>query len=228
MIARKKEFYGGVGMMATFIVILIIIFMPIFNGQNGLNYLDALFNSISKGSAYYIPKVIGKSDKFKGNSVSVTLTMATEKQAQQTSELFKAGGAEVIVEETNLKVTGDLGEILANSLADADAMYRNDGEIVSAKYGYDEKRVLFNWWKAFKEMDKDLKKQKKFKEAKVVALVVKKAVESSYNYYKIEPQKISDRWGVVLFSLIFYVLYTLWYGFAIMFMFEGWGMALGH
>ena len=77
-------------------------------------------------------------------------------------------------------------------------------------------------------MDKDLKKQKKFKEAKVVALVVKKAVESSYNYYKIEPQKIRDRWGVVLFSLIFYVLYTLWYGFAIMFMFEGWGMALGH
>ncbi len=228
MIAHKKEFYGGVGMMAAFIVILIIFFMPIFKGQNGLNYLDALFNSISKGSAYYIPKVIKESDKFKGNSVSVTLTMATEKQALQTSQLFKAGSAEVIVEEANLKVTGDLGKILANSLADADAMYRNDGEIVSAKYGYDEKRVLFNWWKAFKGMEKDLKKQKNFKEAKVIALVVKKAVESSYNYYKIEPQKISDRWGIVLFSLIFYVLYTLWYGFAIMFMFEGWGMALDH
>ena len=36
-------------------------------------------------------------------------------------------------------------------------------------------------WKAFKELDKDLKKQKKFNEAKVVALVVKKAVESSYH-----------------------------------------------
>ena len=228
MIARKKEFFGGAGMMATFIVILIIIFMPIFNGQNGLNYLDALFNSISKGSAYYIPKIKKESDKFKGKSVSVTLTMATEKQAQQTADLFKAGGAEVIIEEANLKVTGDLGRILANSLADADAMYRNDGKIVSDKYGYDEKRVLFNWWKAFKEMDKGLKKQKKFNEAKVIALVVKKAVESSYNYYKIEPQKISDRWGIVLFSLVFYVLYTLWYGFAIMFMFEGWGMALEH
>jgi hypothetical protein len=228
MIARKKKFYGGAGMMAAFIVILIIIFMPIFNGQNGLNYLDALFNSISKGSAYYIPKIKKESDKFKSKSVSVTLTMATEKQAQQTADLFKAGGAEVIIEEANLKVTGDLGRILANSLADADAMYRNDGKIVSDKYGYDEKRVLFNWWKAFKEMDKGLKKQKKFKEAKVIALVVKKAVESSYNYYKIEPQKISDRWGIVLLSLVFYVLYTLWYGFAIMFMFEGWGMVLEH
>ncbi|MBW1739028.1 MAG: hypothetical protein JRJ69_16175 [Deltaproteobacteria bacterium] len=107
-------------------------------------------------------------------------------------------------------------------------MYHNDGKKVSEKYGYDERQALFNWWKAFKEMDKALKNQKKFKEAKVVSLVVKKAVESSYNYYEIEPQKITERLGVVIFSLIFYVAYTLWYGFAIMFMFEGWGLRLGH
>jgi len=228
MIANKKEFYGGVGMMAVFIVVLITIFMPVFNGQNGLNYLDALYNSISKASAYYIPKVKEKSDKFNGNSISVILTMANENQARQTAKLFRAGDAEAIVKEVNIEVTGDLGKILANSLADADTMYRNDGEKVFGKYGYDEKRALFNWWKAFKEMDKELKKQKKFREAKAVELVVKKAVESSYNYYKIEPQKISDRWGVVVFSLVFYVIYTLLYGFAIMFMFEGWGMRLEH
>jgi len=228
MIAHKKEFYGGVGMMAAFVVVLIIIFIPIFNGQNGLNYLDALYNSISKGSAYYIPKVKQETDKFKANSVSVTLTMANKKQAQQTVKLFKAGGAEATVKDANLTVTGDLGKILANSLADADAIYRNDGEKVSGKYGYDDKRALFNWWKAFEEMDKDLKKQKRFKEAGAVALVVKNAVESSYNYYDIEPKKIGDSWEVVLFSLIFYVVCTFWYGFAIMFMFEGWGMRLEH
>lgn len=228
MIANKKKFYGGAAMMAAFIAVLIIIFMPIFKGQNVLNYLDALFNSISKGSAYYIPKVMKESKKFKGNSVSVNLTMANNKQALQTAALFEAGGAEAIVKEANLKVTGDLGRILANSLADADAMYNNDGEKVSGKYDYDEKRVLFNWWKAFKELEKELKKQKKLDEATTVALVVKKAVESSYNYYRIEPQKISDRWGVVLLALVFYVFYTLWYGFGIMFMFEGWGLALGH
>jgi hypothetical protein len=53
-------------------------------------------------------------------------------------------------------------------------------------------------------------------------------VETSYNYYLIEPQKISDRAFIVLFSLVFYVIYTVWYGFAIMFMFEGWGMELEH
>jgi hypothetical protein len=228
MIAHKKEFFGGLAMLAAFVVVLIILFSPVFKGQNGLEYLDSLYNSISKGSAYYIPKVKEKSDKFKGTSIGVTLVMADKGQAEQTAQLFKAGGASVTVKGAELKVTGDLGRILENCLADSDAMYKNEGQKVSKKYGYDEKRVLFNWWKAAKVMDKDLKKQKKFKEAKIVALVIKKAVESSYNYYKIEPQKIGDRLGIVIFSLVFYVIYTLWYGFAIMFMFEGWGMKLEH
>lgn len=228
MIEHKKEFYSGFGMIMGFLIVLVIFFSPIFKGQNGLDYLDNLYNSISKGSAYYIPKVKKESNKFQGNPVSVTLVMADKKKAEQTAQLFKVGGAETIVLGNQLKVMGDLGKILENCLADADAMYKNDGQKVSGKYGYEEKRVLYNWWKALKEMEKDLKKQKKFKEAKIAALVVKKAVESSYNYYNIESQKIGDRWGIVLFSLVFYVVYTLWYGFAIMFMFEGLGMKLEH
>jgi len=228
MIANKKEFFGGSLMLLAFIAVLIIIFSPVFKGQNGLEYLDALYNSISKGSAYYIPKVKEEAGKFVGRSIEVTLSMADEKQAKQTALLFEKGGALITVAGASLRITGDLGKILENSLADADKMYVNEGKEVSEKYGYNERQVLFNWWKAFKAMDKDLKKQKKFKEAKVVALVIKKAIEPSYNYYKIVPQKISDRFGIVIFSLVFYVVYTLWYGFAILFMFEGWGLRLEH
>jgi hypothetical protein len=228
MIAHKKEFFGGFVMMIAFIVILIIIFSPVFNGQNGLEYLDNLYNSISKGSAYYIPKIKEETDKLLGNSATMALGMANEEQAEQTAQLFNEAGALVNRTGAELKVSGDLGQILESCLADADAMYHNDGQTVSNKYGYDEKRVLYNWWTALKAMDKDLKKQKKFAEAETVTKAKKKAVESSYNYYKIDPQKIGDRVGVVIFSLIFYVVYTLWYGFAILFMFEGWGLKLEH
>lgn len=228
MIAHKKEFYGGFGMIIAFAVVLVIMFSPIFKGHNALEYLDSLYNSISKGSAYYIPKVKEGSDSFIGTEVSTTLKMADRDQAEQIALLFKLSGARAVVKECQLKVTGDLGKILGSSLADADAMYHNNGQKVSERYGYSERRVLFNWWTAFKEMDKAMKNQKKFKEAKIISLVVNKAVESSYNYYEIEPQNIGDRFGVVIFSLIFYVAYTLWYGFAIMFMFEGWGLRLGH
>ena len=63
MIANKKKFFGGVGLMIAFVIVLIIFFSPIYAGKNGLEYLDNLYNSISKGSAYYIPKVKKKSVK---------------------------------------------------------------------------------------------------------------------------------------------------------------------
>jgi len=228
MIAHKKEFFGGVLMLAGFIVVLILIFMPLFAGQNGLNYLDDLYNSISKGSADYIPKVKEEADKFMNNNISVTLVMAEEERARQTTPLLMKGGALVNISGKELTVSGDLGKILDNCLADADLMYKNEGEKLSAKYGYEAKRVLLNWWVALHHMESDLKHQKKFKEAKVVSVVVQKAVELGYNYYKVEPQKIGKKIGVVIFSLVFYVAYTLWYGFAIMFMFEGWGLKLEH
>jgi hypothetical protein len=228
MIARKKEFFGGLGLIIVFVIVLIVFFLPLYQGMNGLDYLDNLYNSISKGSAYYIPKVKEECEPLRGKGVNVTLRMADDKTAEQTALLFRAARAEALLSGSELKVSGDLGQILENSLADADAMYHNDGERVRSKYGYEERRVIYNWWLAFHEMDRDLKKQKEFKAAAMVSLVVKKAIESSYNYYQIEPQRIGEKFGTVIFSLAFYVIYTLWYGFAILFMFEGWGLQLGH
>lgn len=228
MIAHKKAFYGGFGLIVIFAIVLIILFMPVFSGKNALENLDMLYNSISKGSAYYIPKAKKAAKPLNGTQISVDLKLDTDKQAKQIASLFEKGGARVQVSGANLKVSGDLGQILENSLKDADYMYHNDGKHVSDKYGISEKRALYNWWKALKALDLALKKQKKFEAATVVDLIQKKAVETAYNYYGIESQKITDRFGVVIFSLIFYVVYTLWYGFAIMYMFEGWGLRLEH
>ncbi|MCP4719407.1 MAG: hypothetical protein GY860_08115 [Desulfobacteraceae bacterium] len=229
MIANKTTFAKGLGLMVSFAIVFVMIFMPIFgNGKNGLVYLDDLYNSISKGSAYYIPKLAEDSKPFEGKDVTLTLKMETNTQAAQTAKLFEKADASVSVAGAQLTVQGDLGKILDNCLDDADLMYENNGPKVQDKYGLDERLVLYNWWLAAKLMDKDLKKQKLFKEASVVTSVQKKGLEASYNYYKIEPQKISAKWGIVLFSLIFYVIYTMWYGFAIMFLFEGWGLRLEH
>jgi hypothetical protein len=228
MMENKKEFYGGLGLLIGFVVILAVIFSPVYKGHNGLEYLDSLYNSISKGSAYYIPKVKKEIKKIAGTSFNATIMMADDGQAKQTAALLMKGDALVNVSGTRLKIEGDLAKILLNCLSDADSMYINDGQTVSAKYGYNERQVLYNWWQALKALNKDLTKQKQFKAASAVETVATKAVETSYNYYRIEPQKISDRFLIVGFSLVFYVIYTLWYGFAIMFMFEGWGLKLEH
>lgn len=228
MIASKKEFTIGAVLMAGFAAVLILIFLPLYGGKNGLNYMDDLYNSISKASANYLPQLQVKAREFEGRPVSVTLVLADPRQAEETAPLFAKGGAAVEVAGSNLKVEGDLGQILANCLTDAGDMFENDGDRIREKYGTPERRALYNWWSALKEAEKQLNKQKKFQEANFIGTVMKKGVECSYNYYTTEPKKITEKIGTVVFSLVFYVVYTVWYGFAIMYLFQGLGLKLEH
>jgi len=228
MLANKKEFFSGVGLMVAFLVVLVIMFSPVFGGQNGLNYLDGLYNSISKGSAYYIPDLKIKAAKQSGNAITASVVMKDEKQAMETAPLFLKSGVMVNVTGSEIKVSGDLGSILINCLEDSDQMFNNKGEVVKDKYKMDERLSMYNWWMALKALTKDLNKQKKFAETKFIGDINKRAVECAYNYYKVTPENISAKWGLVVFSLVFYVVYTMWYGFAILFMFEGWGLKLEH
>lgn len=228
MIVNKKIFFKGFFMLALFIGVLVLLFMPLINGQNSMQYLDSLYNSISKGSAYYIPKVKEEAQILNGRTVSLSLPYDHEDQAQKTKILFERAGAQAAFEGGALTVTGDLGAMMTGCLEDADAMYYNDGAKVSGKYGYNERRVLYNWAHAIELTVHELKGQKKFEEAKILETALEKGVQASYNYYQVEPQSIRERLGVVIASLVFYVIYTLWYGFAIMYLFEGWGMQLEH
>jgi hypothetical protein len=226
--SQKQSIFKGTALIASFLVILVLLFIPLFHGRNALEYLDNLYNSISKGSANYLPGVKEEVLRFKTRPIDVTLSMADETQASQTAQLVTAGGAGAQVKENRVRIEGDMTGLLLSALADAEKMYANQGGRIRNKYGMDERRVLFTWWSALKAMDFELSKQKLFKEAKLVSVVQNKAVETAYNFYGIEAQSIRDKYGIVIVSLLFYVVYTLWYGFGVLYLFEGVGLKLGH
>jgi hypothetical protein len=228
MISDWRKFSIGLIMMIVFFVVLGVMFMPIFHGHNSMEYLDNLYNSISKGSAYYIPKAKEEIEHTKGSNKTLTMELKDEKQASQSKMLFEKAGAQVTLSGKTLTATGDFGAILESSLQDSDAIYHNDGEKVSSRYGYDERQAMYNWSVALESAGKNFQKQKDFKSAKDIEVVMSKAISAAYNYYKVEPQHISDKVGIVILSLVFYVVYTLWYGFGILYLFEGWGMKLEH
>lgn len=226
MVTDKLKFYTGLGMLAVFAVLLTLMFTPIFDGKNALQYLDELYNSLSKGSAYFIPELQEESLEYIGISTDVIIEMESEEQAEQTAMLYEEAGAEVVILGVELEVKGDLGQILGTSLDDADAMHFNDAETVTDRYGYDARQVLYNWWVSLEETNKALEDQNTFDDAKFVRSVNEKGIEPAYNYFGIEPDSVSSRIGVVIFSLVFYVIYTIWYGFALMFIVEGLGLKI--
>lgn len=228
MIANKKEFNMGLGLFAGFWILFFILMSPVFGGKNLLDYMDNLYNTISKKSSYYIPKVQKQLEAYNGQQVSFSVKAKGAEQTSRLSKMFEAGGATVKPEGEKLAVTGDLGAIIANILVDSEAMFANDGKSVAAKYGSEERTVLYAWWNAVSEAEKAMMKQNKFKEGKVLHDTLTKAIEPAYNYYGIEAVPIKEKWGTVVVSLTGYVIYTLWFGFSILFMFEGWGMKLEH
>jgi len=126
-----------------------------------------------------------------------------------------------------MKIEGDLGAILASALQDSDAMYKNQGEAIKTRYGADdEKKIFRQWHNAFTAMDKALKKEGKVEQAKIISDVMKKAVETAYNYYTVEPVKVKDKAVLMTSLLVFYVIYTMWWGFAIYFIFDGVGLSM--
>lgn len=228
MQTRKQAMYKGVGMMVSFTVVLVLMFMPILDGHNPMAYMDNLYNSISKGSAYYIPKAQESVDAYQGAPLAVTVTMATPEQAERFRGLLTGQGMAAAATGNQVAISGSLNALLDEALADADIMYANDAARILAKHGYNERQVMYDWWSGLKALEYELNKQRRFDAAKLVTLVQAKAVETAYNYYGITAESISNKIGIVLLSLVFYVVYTLWYGFGIMYLFEGWGMHLGH
>ena len=223
---KKKELAIGLFLMVTFIAVMIVIFMPTTKDGNALDYLDNLYNSISKGSANYIEKVEHLVEDHGSEVVTLNLKMDDANAAEKAEALFAKAGMTTAVEGSDLMVNGDLEVIFEACLADAESAYHNRKEDFIGRYGVGARFALHSWWQALKAMEKDLNRQKLFPAAQLTHAVQAKTVECAYNYYGIEAQAIKDRWGTVLFSRVFYVLYTIWYGYAIMYIFEGLGFEL--
>jgi hypothetical protein len=244
--AHKGHLGIGIVLAISFWVVLFLIFSPIFpkapdgTPQNGLEFADRMFNRLAKGSSYFIPKAVKNNEAFMGKMFSVTINMSkpedkpgdAEKRAERASKLFTLNpGATVEVKAADLKIDGDLGLVLKAALDDADMMFKNEGDKIKAKYaeamGTDDVRQMFRQWNnVLPKLDKAFKKEKMVAEAKMVSDVTKKAIEASYNFYGIQAQKVSEKAGLMTFLLVFYVAYTMWWGFAIFFIFEGIGLSM--
>jgi len=223
----------GLFLLVSFFAILVAIFMPLFpsaSGQkiNGLDYLDNFFNQLSKSSAYYIPDQLEKAKKYNGQQYSASLKMKSADEAATTAKLFATSGIGATAEGDKMSVNGDFGAMIATMLNDADLMYKNDGKALNAKYGMDERQAIYSWYQALTAMEKDMTKTGKFADAKFVKSCMSKAVEPAYNYYEVEAKPVKEEMVLLIAALAFYVIYTMWYGYGLLFLFEGLGIKLDH
>jgi hypothetical protein len=161
-----------------------------------------------------------------GTPFVAEIKMTDPAQAKETETLYSLAGAQSEVEGPNLKISGDLGQVLLKAVDDADGLFNEQGGKLEAQYHYDPKKVLKNWWYSFNKLAAAMTKQNKFDLAKAIAQVQTRALEPGYNFAGIAPYKVSDKAFLLGIMLVFYVFYTLFYGFGIYELFAGLGLRM--
>ena len=239
LVRNGKAFTRGLLLMASFVAVFIVFFLPVFPGQdggektNGLVYADHLFNTLSKGSANFFDPGLERADsvdktatKAQGKNVDLEVPFKDAAQQELAMALLKENKFDVTSAEGKLHIKGELYPLLKVVLADSLLTYENKLDDVGKKHNADGRAVMKTWWQTLTNMIKPMQKAGQVEEATVVATTISKAIEPSYNFYGITPLKVKDNIPLVAGFLIFYVIYTMWYGFAIFELFEGIGLTM--
>jgi hypothetical protein len=231
LVYDKKHFSMGLILSVIFFSVLGYMFSPSFKGAHGekvnaFHASDNLFNSIAKGSTNYFPRLKEGNNAYKGHTIDVTLHLGTEDLAAKSALILNQAGMLAQNQGASVVVKGDLHTAIHQAIEDAENMFNNKDDLVEAQYGMSGKEALFVWWKTFTTMDVELKHAKDFKAAKFVSEVIKRGIEVGYNFFGVVPQSSTSKAGMLVFSLTFYVIYTLLWGFAIFYLFEGIGLQM--
>ena len=232
LIHEKGPFVRGSILLISFLVLFCVLLTPIMrdekgNHLTGLQYADNVFNELSKGSSYFIPSVREHVKTVEKVNVKVTVTMKKAELAETAVQVLTKAGMTASADGAKVSYEGNLAAMLNAATTDADSLYHNDDATVSARYdGTHALKAAAAWWYVLSPSIKELQKQRLIAEAQVVDQVLRRAVEPGNNFYSVEPVKVSEHIWLMSGMLIFYVIYTLWYGFAIFELFEGVGLAM--
>ncbi len=214
----RKQLFLGILLATSFIITLGFMLTPVFDGKNFIAYADENFDSYSKHSSYFIPELVEMAKKY-NTEISASIDLKSEEVAKKVAALYAEYGQ---IEGTKLKINGRLSEMTMIALKDADRAYYNDENYFNQKYGMSPKEVLYYWHSSLQSIAKSLDAQGKFEESLFIKnQILMRGIEPAYNFFGLEAKSI-DILGFAL--LIFYVIYTLWWGFAIYFIFEGLGI----
>lgn len=227
---RKRKLRLGISLLASFAILFYFLLTPVFKdsaGQKltGLQYADQLFNELSKGSSYFIPAAQIAARSVSGKTAALNVPLGSETLVPVAEKLLAGADASNIrSRDGHMIFRADLSRLLSAATDDSALLYDNDGAALRQKYGFPPLEVASAWWHLLEPCIHALQKRKLNSEAAAVETVTRRAIEPGNNFYGITARKVADNIPLLCAFLLFYVIYTVWYGFAIYEVFDGLGL----
>lgn len=226
LIVNPGKFKIGIAGLAVFCVVLGLSLFPTIDQKPALQWADKLFNGLAKNSANHHSEARKIAAKLTGTSIDLGIRPRDFADGPTLVKLISQNGADaMIASDGRVRIQGDLGRLAQSALADATFAFNNEERQIALKYQMPATEVLYCWWIVFDGLTRRYIQDNRGSEAGFAKLMTAKILEPAYNFRNIEPSRIADHTLPVLLLLGFYILYTIWYGFSIMFIFEGLGIS---
>lgn len=225
IVRNKKKFLTGLIGLLFFLIALTFWIFPVGDHKPGLEWADNLFNQLAKNSAYYIPLVPKKAEKFRGVTVDLSVNPRWPGADKLVAKIVTTNGISAsAIGDGRVRIEGDLELLSLAASTDAALLFKGKEEVLQNKYGLSGKEVIYYWWTAFDDLIRRYVQLNRPSEAEFTKFMTTRILEPSYNFAGIESKNISENIGIVAFLLVIYIFYTVWYGFSIMYLFEGFGI----
>jgi len=226
MIRDRRKFFLGAAGLASFLIVLAVWLSPVFDGRSGLEWADDFFNQLSKQSAYYLPELCNQASALQGRIVAVSWPAGDAAEASRAARVLSSAGGQATADQAQVRLKGDAGALAQALLADAEQVFGGDTAALECRYGLGAKEVLYAWWTAFGAIYKQFIREGDRPASDFASAMRTRVCEPVYNFAGIEPLAVLSAPGRLAFLLAFYLGYTVWYGFSILYLFEGLGIVL--
>lgn len=224
-VVDKKRFILGLLGLLTFLVVLAFWLFPVIYEKTGLEWADELFNQLAKNSIYFMPGAMRRAAKFEGVSVDLGVNPRWPGGDERIVQIVQGNGMSArVIGDGRVRIVSDLGLLAKAAAEDADLLFKGRERELRNKYGMSGKDVIYFWWTAFDGLVRRYIQENRPVEADFARFMTTRVLEPSYNFSGIQSRNISENVVIVVFLLSFYILYTLWLGVSIMFVFEGFGI----
>jgi hypothetical protein len=187
-----------------------------------MGWADNFFNQLAKHSAFYIVEGKQKAAAFTGQEVNYGMVPREFADRDKLARLFAVRGFAIeSLPDKRIRVKGDLAALAQAALREADLFYRNDTASIEAAYGFRAAEAIYCWWLVFDGLTRRYTQDGMGAEADFARFMTTRVLEPAYNFRGIEARPIDTSIMPVFLLLAAYIVFTVWYGFSVLLMFEG-------
>ena len=224
VVQPRRLCLGVFGLVALGSVI-VLGFLPLIDGRSALVWADDLFNQLAKNSTDHLDEAKQRAQPYEGLEIDISVNPMDVVDDGKVARIVSMAGLEGrAIGDGRVRITGDLGRLSREAIADGELAFRNHTDRLAANRGMPSSEAIYCWWIIFDGLTRRYVQEGRGQDANFTRFVSTKVLEPAYNFRGIEARRTDQCIRPLVLLLSAYIVFALWYGFSMLYLFEGLGI----